>query len=55
VGGELRVGGVDPPDDLRRPIGQQLPGRGQPDAAPGALQQLGAGLGLEPGEMRYYN
>ena len=42
---------VEPPDDLGCPVGQQLSGGGEPDAAPGALQQLRAGLGLEPGEV----
>ena len=48
---ELRVGGVDASDDLGRAVGQQLPGRGEPDAAADPLQQLRAGLGLEPGEV----
>ena len=51
MGGELGVGAFDPPEDLGRPLGQQLPGRGEPDPAPGPLQQLRSGLGLEPGEM----
>ena len=51
MGGQLRVGGVDAADDLGRPVGQQLPGLGQPDAAADPLQQLRAGLGLEPGEV----
>jgi hypothetical protein len=49
MGGKLRVGGIDAPDDLGRAVGQQLPGRGEPDDAADALQQLRAGLGLEPG------
>ncbi len=48
---QFGVGGVDPPDDLGRPLGQQLPGRCEPDAAPDPLQQLRAGLRLEPGEV----
>ena len=51
VCGELGVGDLEPPEDLGRPAGQQLPGGGEPDAAPGPLQQLRAGLGLEPGEV----
>ena len=51
VGGQLRAGGVDPPDDLGGAVGQQLPGRGEPDPAADPLQQLRAGLGLEPGEV----
>ena len=38
MGGQLRAGGVDPADDLRRAVGQQLPGRGEPDAAADPLQ-----------------
>src|ERR687885_1870724 len=41
----------DPPDDLGRAVRQQLSGRGEPDPATDPLQQLGAGLGLEPGEV----
>ena len=51
VGGQLGVRGIDPPEDLGGPGGQQLPGGGEPDSAPGPLQQLSAGLGLEPGEV----
>jgi hypothetical protein len=51
VGGQLGVGGIDPPNDLARPIGQQLPCLGEPDAPPDPLQQLRAGLGLEPCEV----
>jgi hypothetical protein len=47
VGGELRAGGVDAPEDLGRALGQQLPGRGEADAAADPLQQLRAGLGLQ--------
>src|SRR6185436_17074073 len=47
----LGVGAFEPPEDLGRPLGQQRPGRGEPDPAPGALQQLRPGLGLEPREM----
>jgi hypothetical protein len=49
--GELRVGGIDASDDLRRAVGRQLPGLGEPDSAADPLQQLRAGLGLEPGEV----
>jgi hypothetical protein len=48
VGGQLRAGGIDAPDDLGGAVGQQLPGRGEPDPAADPLQQLRAGLGLEP-------
>ena len=51
MGGELRVGGIDASDDLGGAVGQELPGRGEPDAAADSLQQLCAGLGLEPGEV----
>ena len=51
VGGELRAGGIDAADDLGGAVGQQLPGRGEPDPAADPLQQLRAGLGLEPGEV----
>jgi dihydrofolate reductase len=51
VCGQFGVGGIDSPDDLGRPSGQQLTGGGEPDPAPGPLQQLRAGLGLEPGEV----
>src|SRR6266487_5084957 len=49
--GKLHAGGIDPPDDLRGAVGQQLPGLGEPDPAADPLQQLRAGLGLEPGEV----
>jgi hypothetical protein len=48
VGGELRV---DASDDLGRAVREQLPRLGQSDAAADPLQQLCAGLGLEPGEV----
>ena len=51
MGGQLRAGGIDPPDDLGGAVGQQLPGGGEPDPSADPLQQLRAGLGLEPGEM----
>jgi len=51
VGGQLRAGGIDPPDDLGGAVGQQPAGRGEPDPPADALQQLRAGLGLEPGEV----
>jgi hypothetical protein len=51
VGGELRVGGVDAADDLGRTVGQQQTRLGEADAAPDPLQQLRAGLGLEPAEV----
>ena len=45
VGGELRPGGIDAADDLGGAVGQQLPGRGEPDPSADPLQQLRAGLG----------
>jgi hypothetical protein len=51
VRGQFRAGGIDPADDLRRAVGQQLPGRGEPDPSANPLQQLRAGLGLEPGDV----
>ena len=51
VGGQLRAGGVDAADDLGGAVGQQLPGRGEPDPSADPLQQLRTGLGLEPGEV----
>ena len=51
VGGQLRAGGIDPSDDLGGAVGQELPGGGEPDPSADALQQLRAGLGLQPGEM----
>jgi hypothetical protein len=51
VSGQLGAGGVDAPDDLRRALRQQLPGRREPDPAAHPLQQLRAGLGLEPREV----
>jgi hypothetical protein len=48
---ELGVGGLDAAEDLGRPVGQQPAGRGEPDPAADPLQQLRAGLGLEPGEV----
>ncbi|HWM23018.1 MAG TPA: hypothetical protein VNO51_25225 [Ilumatobacteraceae bacterium] len=38
MGGQFGAGGIDPPDDLGRPIGQQLSGLGEPDASPDPLQ-----------------
>jgi hypothetical protein len=51
VSGELCVGGIDAADDLGCAIGQQLPGRGETDAAADPLEQLRAGLGLQPGDV----
>jgi hypothetical protein len=50
VGGELRAGGIDAADDLGGAVGEQLSGRGEPDPAADPLQQLPAGLGLQPGQ-----
>jgi hypothetical protein len=51
MGRELRVGGRNAADNLSRAVGQQLPGGGEPDSAADPLQQLRAGLRLEPGEV----
>ena len=51
VGGQLRAGGIDPADDLGGAVGQQLPGRGEPDPTADSLHQLRAGLGLEPAKV----
>jgi hypothetical protein len=48
---QLGAGGIDAPDDLGGSLGQQLPGRGEPDPAADALHQLRAGLDLEPAEV----
>ena len=42
---------MDAPEDLGGAVGQQLPGPGEPDATADPLQQLRAGLGLQPGEV----
>jgi hypothetical protein len=51
MGGELRVGGFDPADDLGGSKREQLAGLSEPDTAADPLQQLRARLGLEPSEM----
>ncbi len=48
---QLVLGRVEAADDLDRPLGQQPPRVGQPDAAPGPLDQLGARLRLEPRQV----
>ncbi len=48
---QLGVRRVDPADDLGGAVREQPTGLGQPDAAADPLEQLGAGLGLEPGEV----
>ena len=48
---QLVLGRVEAADDLDRPLGQQPPRIRQPDAAPGPLDQLGARLRLEPGQV----
>ena len=48
---QLRLRRRDPAQDLLRPLGQHPPGGGQPDPAAGPLQQSGAGLGLQPGQV----
>jgi hypothetical protein len=45
VRGELLGGGVEAFDDVGGPLGEQPARLGEPDAAPGALDELGAGLG----------
>ena len=40
VGRQLRAGGVDPPDDLGRAVGEQLPGRREPDPSTDPLQTV---------------
>jgi len=42
---------VQPADDLLGPLGQQPAGVGQPHSPARALQQPGAGLGLQPGDV----
>src|ERR671937_646122 len=45
---------VDAPEDLRSPVGQQLTGRGEPNAPADSLQQLRARLLLEPAQVVAY-
>jgi len=42
---------VKPADHLDRPLREQPPRVGEPDAAPGPLDKLGAGFRLEPGQV----
>jgi hypothetical protein len=51
MGGKLSLGGVYPSDDLGRPVSEQLSGTGETDTPADPLQQLRAGLGLQPGEV----
>jgi long-chain acyl-CoA synthetase len=51
VRGKFGLRGVQPPDDLLGPLGEQPPGVGQPYAAARPLQQPGPGLGLQPGDV----
>jgi hypothetical protein len=51
VRGELVLGRVQPADDLLGPLGQQPARVGEPHAPPGSLQQPGAGLGLQAGDV----
>ncbi len=51
VGRQLGAGRVDAPEDLGGSVGEQPPGRSQPDATTHPLQELRAGLRLEPGEV----
>jgi Uma2 family endonuclease len=51
VRGQLVFRRVQPAEDLGRPVGEQPPGVGEPDAPAGPLDQLGPGLRLQPGQM----
>jgi len=46
---ELVLRRVEPADHLDGPLGEQPARVGQPDSAPGPLDQLRSGLRLEPG------
>ena len=47
VRGQFVFRGVQAAQDLGRPVGEQAPGFGEPDAPPGSLDQPDAGLGFE--------
>jgi len=49
--GQFRGGGVDPADDLRGAAGQVLAFGCEPDAPADPLDEPGAGLGFQPGQM----
>ena len=49
VGGQLVLGRVQPADHLGGPLGEQPSGVGEPDPAARPLDQLGPGLGFQPG------
>src|SRR5689334_17787568 len=51
LGRKLSLGRVYPSDDLGRPVGEQLSGMGETDTPADPLQQLRAGLGLQPGQV----
>jgi hypothetical protein len=51
VGGKLGLGSVDSSDDLGRPVSEQLSSVGETDTSADPLQQLRAGLSLEPGQV----
>ena len=51
VRGQLRVGRIQPTEDLGSPGGQEIPGGGEPDTASDALEELRARFGLEPREV----
>jgi hypothetical protein len=51
VGGQFVLGGVQPADHLGGALGEQSPGVGQPDAPARPLDQLDAGLSLQPGQV----
>ena len=51
MGGQFRVGRVDPADDLGGSVGQQAAGLGQADAPASPLDELRPGFGLESREV----
>ena len=51
VGGQFVLGGVQPADHLGGALGEEPPGVGEPDAPARPLDQLGPGLGFQPGQV----
>ena len=51
VGSQLSLGRIQPADDFLGSLGQQLARFREPDAAPDALQELGTGFRLKPGDV----
>jgi hypothetical protein len=51
VRGKLVLGRVEPAKDLSGAFGEQSPGLGEPDSPPGAPDDLGAGLCLQPRQV----